>query len=321
MEKITLLDTAVGSTNRGDEIIMHCVEEELNYLIQKYFVLRAPTHLRSFGIDECLWKLPDSASEIADSKYKFVCGTNLLSGNMKNRTNQWDINLFNCKPIAKSVLVGVGGGGEIKNKYTEKLYRKVLSDKFIHSVRDNEAYKLVTGLGLKCLNTGCVTMWKLTPEFCRSIPKSKSDKAVIALTDYNKNAEFDKALLKIVLKKYSEVSFWIQGAHDLEYLNSLVDSDKINIIPSTLRAYDEALNDDVDYIGTRLHAGIFAMRHGVRSIILTIDERMNAMECCIPNNCISRNNVASLEEKIDSQFATNVVIDWKAVEEWKGQFE
>lgn len=29
MKKITLLDTAVGSTNKGDEIIMQCVKEEL----------------------------------------------------------------------------------------------------------------------------------------------------------------------------------------------------------------------------------------------------------------------------------------------------
>ena len=37
-------------------------------------------------------------------------------------------------------------------------------------------------LGLKAINTGCVTMWMLTPEFCKSIPKKKADAAIITLT-------------------------------------------------------------------------------------------------------------------------------------------
>lgn len=95
MEKITLLDTAVGSTNKGDDIIMQCVKEELKDIICNYFTLSIPTHLCAFNTLECLGNLPDSASEVASSKYKFVCGTNLLSGNMLHRTNQWDINILN----------------------------------------------------------------------------------------------------------------------------------------------------------------------------------------------------------------------------------
>lgn len=320
MDKITLLDTAVGSTNRGDEIIMRCVEEELDWLIQKYFVLKTPTHLRGFGMDECFARLPDSASEIYNSKYKFVCGTNLLSGNMRNRTNQWNINLFNCKPIVGSILVGVGGGG-LCNKYTQNLYKKVLSNDYFHSVRDKQAYELVANLGLKCLNTGCVTMWKLTPEFCTLIPKKKASKALVTLTDYNKSPDLDKIIIETVLRKYEHVSFWVQGAHDLEYLQSLGPIDQIEVIPSTIKAYETALNEQIDYIGTRLHAGIFAMRHKVRSIILTIDERMNAMESCIPNNCVPRNQIYELESKIDSTFETEVLVEWNSIRKWKEQFE
>lgn len=109
MERVTLLDTAIGSTNKGDDIIMRCIEEELFYIFDKYFILKVPTHLSAFNPIECVGKLPDSASEIEKSKYKFVCGTNLLSNNMKHRTNQWDINLMNCKPLLNCVLVGVGG--------------------------------------------------------------------------------------------------------------------------------------------------------------------------------------------------------------------
>ena len=50
MEKITLLDTAEGSTNKGDEIIMECFKEEMSDILDKYFILSAPTHLRSISL-------------------------------------------------------------------------------------------------------------------------------------------------------------------------------------------------------------------------------------------------------------------------------
>ena len=79
MERITLLDTSVGSTNRGDEIIMECMKEELKPLLHRYFVLNASTHLSSFTFLQSIFKLPDSANEIFQSKYKFVGGSNLFS--------------------------------------------------------------------------------------------------------------------------------------------------------------------------------------------------------------------------------------------------
>lgn len=128
MERITLLDTSVGSTNLGDEIIMRCFKEEMKDLLEKYFVLSAPTHLRNFSLLQNIGNLPDSAREISLSKYKFACGTNLLSPNLLHRCNQWDINLFSCKPLYGTILVGVGGrvaqpGGalvRIPMRFTEK---------------------------------------------------------------------------------------------------------------------------------------------------------------------------------------------------------
>lgn len=321
MEKITLLDTCIGSTNRGDDIIMQCAEEELGWLMQKYYPLRAPTHLRSFGVDECIGALPDSAGEIAASKYKFVCGTNLLKTNMLHRTNQWDINLWNCKPIKGCILLGVGGGGKIENRYTKTLYKKVLSNKYIHSVRTKEAYELVTSLGLSCINTGCVTLWKLTPEFCRNIPEKKADNAVFTLTDYCRDAKRDGAMIDILRCNYKKLYFWVQGTHDLEYLEELTDTKEIVIIPPLVSAYSSILQQPVDYVGTRLHAGIFAMRHTVRSVIVTIDQRMDAMSSCIPENCLPRKQLAELEKKICNPIKTTVNLDWTAIDLWKGQFK
>lgn len=322
MENIVLLDTAVGSTNKGDDIIMSCIEEELHWLLKKYYPLHVSTHLRSFGMEECFGKLPDSAFEIARAKYKFVCGTNLLSANMFHRTNQWNINLWNCKPIRGSILFGVGsvGGSRIKNIYTRKLYKKLLSDKYIHSVRTESAYKLVKSLGLSCINTGCVTLWKLTPEFCTTIPTKKKNHVIFTLTDYCRDVKRDQKMISILKKNYDKLSFWIQGVYDLEYLKSLTDIDKIDIIPASLKAYSLLLENQIDYVGTRLHAGIYAMRHSVRSIIINVDQRMDEMAAYIPNNFVTRLQIETLEDKIQSQFQTEINLNWDAINLWKGQF-
>lgn len=322
MEKITLLDTAVGSTNKGDEIIMKCIEQELRDITKQYFVMKAPTHLCSFNALECLFSLPDSASEIAGSKYKFVCGTNLLSDRMMNRTNQWDINLFTCKPFIGCVLMGVGAlKTDSPDFYTARLYKKVLSKQYVHSVREQTAYSMMKKLGFSVLNTGCPTLWKLTEEFCREIPKEKSDSVVFTLTDYKQSAEQDRLIVETLKKKYDKLYFWLQGAHDSEYLQSVADTNGIEIIEPSVEAYEKVLREDVDYVGTRLHAGIYAMRHKKRSIILRVDKRMDSMAQCIPNNCISRSETENLGDMIDSKIETKVNIDFDAVRQWKGQFE
>lgn len=323
MEKIVLLDTAIGSTNRGDEIIMQCAEEELGWLINKHYVLRVPTHLRSFGLDEMLLRFPDSAQEVSTAKYKLACGTNLLSCNMFHRTNQWNINLLNCGPIKNTILVGVGcrGGDNVQNLYTKLLYQRVLSHEYIHSVRTEQTCKILQRLGLKVLNTGCITLWKLTPEYCSIIPKKKSPRVVFTLTDYCRNNERDRQLLKTLQRTYSELYFWVQGAHDMDYLVTLGDISGIHFISSTISAFSEILSTNIDYVGTRLHAGIFAIRHQKRSIIISIDNRMQNMKTFIPNNMLDQQDILSLESKINSDFSTKVNLDWGAINTWKAQFQ
>lgn len=328
METITLLDTAVGSTNKGDEIIMRCCREELNEMCgDRYFLLSAPTHLRSVSALQGFGQLPDSANEISRSKYKFVCGTNILQSNMLHRSNQWDISLLTCKPFMNSILVGVGGTinlpGGIRGAYTKTLYSKLLSSEYIHSVRTKSTAESLEKLGYKAIDTGCITLWKLGPEFCTKIPKKKADHAVVTLTDYNRNPKDDKTLLDIVKKNYKRVFFWPQGIYDDEYLRKIDSMDKIEILPASVDAYEKLLSteESLDYIGTRFHGGIFAMRHGIRCIIVTLDERMTAMQNRVKNTCISRTMLSEeLDKKINSEFDTIVNIDTVAISNWKAQF-
>lgn len=106
----------------------------------------------------------------------------------------------------------------------------------------------------------------------------------------------------------------------MEYLKELTRVEGINIIPPNLSAYTDVLEKKVDYVGTSLHAGIWAMRNKVRSIIICVDQRMDSMASCMLNNCIKRGEIEQLDNKIKSDFETRVEVDWNAINLWKKQF-
>lgn len=328
METITLLDTAQGSTNKGDEIIMRCVEEEFHDLLSKHFVLKTPTHLVGNSFLQSIGRLPDSANAIYNSKYKFICGTNLLSDNMMHRSNQWNIDIFNCKYIHNSILVGVGSIVSKENYklnwYTKKLYKNVLSREFVHSVRDDSAVSLLQQAGIKAVNTGCVTTWKLNEEFCSTIPIHKnSTDCIFTLTDYNRDIKKDIKMVQYIKSNYDRIYFWCQGIYDLDYLKSLMPIDNINIIPPSVDEYESILNNgQVDYIGTRLHAGIFALRHKCRSIIISIDERMSNIQKTFGGNVfLQRSNIDDLPDRINGKVVTNVSLREDMIKKFKSQFK
>ena len=80
------------------------------------------------------------------------------------------------------------------------------------------------------------------------------------------------------------------------------------------------LNEEVDYIGTRLHAGIFAMQHKVRSFILEVDNRSQDMAETFGINCIMREDFKNLEKMINQKHVTDVNIHEKEILQWKKQF-
>ena len=321
MENILLLDTSVGSLNKGDEIIMKCVRKQLSDITRRANVFTVPTHLSSFN----WFQVARDSLRVqfySNAKYKFIGGTNLLTMDMLTHFPQWNISIFNYRPLKGTVLLGVGAGkGEKMNAYTKMLYRKVLSHEYVHSVRDERTKKFVTDLGFKALNTGCPTMWALTPELCSQIPSGKSESVVFTLTDYSRDPVKDQLLIDILNRNYKQVYFWIQGSDDYSYFESLVNTDQVEVIPPTVEAYEEVLRRDVDFVGTRLHAGIFAMRHKKRTIIISVDERAQGMSQTYSLNTIERTHLDSLEQMINSEFITDVKIDFDTVDEWMSQFK
>ncbi|MBO5140007.1 MAG: hypothetical protein J6B76_05055, partial [Peptococcaceae bacterium] len=77
----------------------------------------------------------------------------------------------------------------------------------------------------------------------------------------------------------------------------------------------------VDYVGTRLYAGIHALNHKVRSIILAVDNRATEMGRDVNLPVIQRSEIAkTLENKINSEFATDIQIKQDNIESFKAQF-
>ncbi|MDQ0859288.1 polysaccharide pyruvyl transferase family protein [Bacillus sp. V2I10] len=320
MDNILLLDTSVGSLNKGDDIIMKCVKKQLAVKTKNSYVLTLPTHTSPFH----WYQVARNSYRVqvySNSKYKFVGGSNLLTMDMLTHFPQWNINIFNSKPLKGSILVGVGAGKGTKiSGYTKMLYRKILSHEYVHSVRDERTKKILEDIGFKALNTGCATLWSLTPELCNEIPKTKSDSVIFTLTHHSQDTINDQLLIDTLNRNYKDIYFWIQDIKDLDYLNSLKNIKKVKIVPPTIEDYENVLSKDVDYIGTRLHGGIFAMRHKKRSIIISIDERASGMSESYNLNILDRKDLTNLETMINSEIKTNVNVNFDVVNEWLNQF-
>ena len=80
------------------------------------------------------------------------------------------------------------------------------------------------------------------------------------------------------------------------------------------------MEDDLDYVGTRLHAGVYAMRHRKRSIILVIDERAREINKSNNLNCLEKKDIKNLDAFINSEFATEIKMPLDIIEQWKNQF-
>lgn len=323
MKRIVLFDTSIGSHNKGDEVIMEAVERELQSIYQGNFVYRFPTHTVAFPFGHQFTSKSAKACHEAD--YKFICGTNLFWTNMKHPNPLLNVNLFNCKPLENSVLFGVGYDEEqCKGRfglYSKTLWKRVLSSTYVHSVRDDRTVEYLNSIGFKAVNTGCPTLWKLTPEHCAQIPVKKADKVVFTLSStggvYREN---NQKIIEMLLKNYEEVYFYCQTYEDYMILRSYENIDRIKIIDSDLGKYGTFLEEnEVDYVGTRLHGGIYAMQQKCRAIILSVDNR--AIEFDKYNiNCMNQFDIHGIEEKINSDFTTKVTVDYDRVNAWMSQF-
>jgi len=170
--------------------------------------------------------------------------------------------------------------------------------------------------------TGCPTLWDLSAEHCSQIPRSKSRRVLVTLTDYSKDPQRDRALLDLLLRSYDQVLFWPQGYGDMAYLQRLMTvADHIEILSPNLAAFDAALDSgDIDYIGTRLHGGIRALQRARRSLVIAIDNRAQEMHRDFGLPIVHRGEVAALSDWIHGISETRIRLPEEEIASWKGQY-
>lgn len=324
MKSILLLDTSVGSINQGDDIIRISIQNNWKELFEQNYIMRMATHTPMYTpLQSAIYK--DALSVFQKADHKFLCGTNALYTNMLRPMPAWNINLFNCRMAEGTVCLGAGIGINSKgiNLYTKLLYNRVLSRDYVHSVRDEKTRTFLERLGFRAENTGCPTLWGMTPDFCATIPQSKGKAVVFTLTYYEKDPQNDREMVEILLRNYETLYFWPQCMKDLDYLKSISEMHRITVIAPNIPAYERILSmEDMDYVGNRLHGGIYALQHKCRTIIISIDYRAREMNASYSFPCVERSSIADqLEPRINSSWQTQINgIDFHKIDEWKRQF-
>ncbi|OLO83454.1 capsular biosynthesis protein [Actinomyces naeslundii] len=323
MKRILLLDTSVGSLNMGDEIIGRSIEMNWRELFSSNYVMRLAAHSPMYTpVQYLLYKR--KLSIFKGAEIKFLCGTNALYTNMLRPLPTWNINYLNCGMVAGTVCLGVGAGvnSSSVNLYTRALYRKVLSHEVVHSVRDERTKQLLEQVGLRAWNTGCPTLWGLTPEHCEAIARTKGDEVVFTLTSYHPDPRKDRAMIDVLRRHYSRLHFWPQSINDLDYLHSLDAADDVEIVTPSLAGFREVLDRGVDYVGNRLHGGIFALQRRRRAIIVAIDYRAREMAKNYSLPLVERDSIENdLADMVESSWATRIQgLDFDLIETWKAQF-
>lgn len=310
-------DTSIGTDNLGDNIIMYYCNKILDELFPTHSFLSIGTHLMPTQEQE---------KKVKQTKYKFVCGTNLLTSHIEHYWN-WILpdGIRKKMNYRNVILLGVGWGEyqDACSDYSRMVYRCMLNPCLLHSVRDQYTLEKLQQAGFtNIINTGCPTTWALTPEFCKKIPEKKAQNVVTTITDYRRDPEHDNKMLAILSRNYDHIYLWLQGKQDEAYLHTLEVPANLTTIPSTLDAYEAVLQQgNVDYVGTRLHAGIHALNHKVRSIILAVDNRATEMGNDVNLPVIQRSDIgASLEAKIRQDFKTDIQINQGNIERFKAQF-
>jgi polysaccharide pyruvyl transferase WcaK-like protein len=313
--KITLYDTSVGSPNIGDMIIMESVERELADLFPDSFISRLPTHDR---IGKYGRRLLDSADLI------FAGGTNLLFSHWRKQ-RQWRMTFLDLQKINKKlVLMGTGWSTyqDPPDWFAARAYRAILSKSFQHSVRDNYSVNQLAAVGITgVLNTGCPTLWRLNAERLGQLATPKAKRVITTLTDYRKDPENDIHMLETLKRHYPSVELWLQGTGDNTYFKSLNVTGVSTIAPS-LRAFDHALDRGaVDFVGTRLHAGIRALQKNHRALIVSVDNRATEMGKDFHLPIIERSQISSLDARIEAANPIDIQLPHDRIKSWREQFK
>jgi polysaccharide pyruvyl transferase WcaK-like protein len=318
MKRITLYDSSYTTDNLGDQIIMDSVHDHLRETFPFGFFTGIPSHdyPGKHGIEKA-----------AGCDYAFVGGTNIIASHWL-RYHQIKLKLGDVGKVKPLILMGVGW-----HKYqrdpdfiTNAIHRKLFSKDHLHSVRDRYTFDKLKRSGIdNVVYTGCPTMWRLTPDHVVDVPVAKKNAVVFALTAYLRDDKADRAIIDLLIRRYDKVYFWPQMFDDLAYLRELasdaVASGKISIITPSVEGVTRVFREeDVDYVGLRLHCGVLALQNKVRSLIVIVDNRATEISRDTGLPTSERADLAKIEAWIDGSQPVELTLPFEDIARWKGQF-
>lgn len=310
---ISLFDTRICDNNLGNHIIMDSVDKVLKEMFPDAFFVSLP-YLDSIGREACAYNQA--------SHYTFFGGTNALSSEMRVY-RQWGLGPNEIQSLSGVILMGVGWWQYqgSPDAYTKNILRSVLHPEYYHSVRDSFTARQLKAAGFQnVFNTSCPTLWSLTPKHCAGIPSGKAQNVLLTFTNYRQDRERDQQLAALLKELYQNIYFWIQSPEDADYISHILP--EAQIVGPRLEYLDAILASqlDIEYVGTRLHAGIRAMQHMRRTTIIEVDNRAREMRLDFNLPVVPREDIASLKDRLNGMFVTDLTIPWRAIENWKHQF-
>jgi polysaccharide pyruvyl transferase WcaK-like protein len=241
---------------------MKAIELELSKL-NLAITMSLPTHRR--------WTKSEMV-QARDVDRWIVCGTNLLNSFFPIRSG-WKTSWTTIWTLrGKCVLFGVGWSRyETSYSFSKFVYRWLLDRKVIHSVRDSYTLSKIENWGIHAVNTSCPTLWSYSETLTHKSCISLKSKILLTLTAYDKDETIDLQIMHLLLDNAESVALWPQGKFDELYARSLHSG--IEILPYSLESFEEKISQGYSHVGTRLHAGIYALLLGGFSSIISIDNR------------------------------------------------
>ena len=306
------------SPNVGDSIIARAVDRVVDELFAAPTVIRIPTHVRP---------TKSALRDVGDADVVLVGGSNLLGNRVLHwrqlkSWQQWPLSQREARVIDRAILLGVGWRTyeEGVSAYTARLLRSLMAPDAIHSTRDAYTTKKLREVGgVRALNTACPTLWqfaKLPPDH---VSATRAETVLTMLTDYRPDPVNDLALLKLLDELYDRVILWPQGSGDLTYLRSL--GHDLEVLGPSLDDLGEFVSSNsFDYVGNRLHGGIYCLESGKRSLIIAVDNRATEMLPGLGVPVVQRGRLRSIRDWVENPKGTRVKLDEGPIALWKSQF-
>lgn len=316
----TICNTSLEGDNLGDKIIAVLLKRNFPELfLQDSGYFEIGTHDGNGSVSNSFLRRTSVALVTGGNsipiKYLRPVRKNILNFSRKTLRN------LNGK------ILFIGAGSENYKRglvwsLSAKYFLKKYSYKEVpHSVRDRYTETYLSSIGIGAVYTGCPTTWGLQKVYNNIDP----NECILTLTAHRRDLGRDLRIVDWALRTFNKVYFWPQQLGDIDYFDSLVESNERLLLVERLGFSLEALDNTLasskvtHSIGTRLHGNLYSLNHNIIPIIVAIDNR--AEELCKSSEIpfIKRNNVSSsnLDEFFQNLDSIKCVIPKNKIDEYK----